>query len=121
MGYKLAGKIKVIEEAQTFASGFTKRQFVVTVEDGKFPQDIALECLQDKVTILDDVSDGDFVDVDFDIRGREYGGRYFNNLVAWRISCEQKSDDGYDGSDGYGAPPVVGGSDNDGYDDTVPF
>ena len=87
MSYKLTGTIKVIQEAQTFSSGFTKREFVVTVEEGKYPQDISLECIQDKVSLLDTVKEGDEVQVSFDIRGREYNGRYFNNLQAWRIKA----------------------------------
>jgi single-strand DNA-binding protein len=47
MGYDLTGKVKLIQDAQTFSSGFTKREMVVTVEDGKFPQEINLEFLQD--------------------------------------------------------------------------
>lgn len=85
MAFELSGKVKLLQEPQTFASGFTKREFVVTVEDGKFPQEISLECLQDKVSLLDSVNAGDEVKVTFDIRGREYNGRYFNNLVAWKI------------------------------------
>ena len=85
MGYELTGKIKVIQEPQTFASGFTKREMAVTVEDGKYPQDISLECLQDKVSLLDNLTEGQEVKVMFDIRGREYNGNHFNNLVAWKI------------------------------------
>lgn len=85
MAYDLTGKVKLILEPQTFVSGFTKREIVVTVEDGKFPQDISLEFLQDKVSLLDSVSEGQGITVFFDIRGREYNGRYFNNLVGWKI------------------------------------
>lgn len=85
MAYELSGKVKVIQDAQTFGSGFTKREFVVTVEDGKYPQDINLELVQDKVSLLDTVNVGDEVTVTFDIRGREYNGRYFNNLQAWKL------------------------------------
>ena len=87
MAYDLTGKIKLIQDAQTFSSGFTKREMVVTVEDGKFPQDINLEFLQDKVALLDTVAVGQEVKVSFDIRGREYNGRYFNNLVGWKIDA----------------------------------
>ena len=86
MSYDLTGKIKVVQAAQTFgAKGFTKREFVVTVTEGKYPQDIVLECVQDKVNLLDGLKEGQTVTVTFDIRGREYNGRYFNNLQAWRI------------------------------------
>ena len=85
MAYDLTGKIKIIQEAKTFDSGFTKREMVVIVEDGKYPQEINLEFVQDKISLLDDLQAGQQVTVTFDIRGREYNGRYFNNLQGWKI------------------------------------
>jgi hypothetical protein len=85
MAYELSGKIKLIQDPKTFDSGFTKREMVVTVEDGKYPQDINLEFVQDKAALLDNLQPGQEVKVTFDIRGREYNGRYFNNLQGWRI------------------------------------
>jgi hypothetical protein len=86
MAYELTGKIKLIQEAMTFDSGFTKREMVVIVEDGRYPQEINLEFVQDKVALLDSLQVGQEVTVTFDIRGREYNGRYFNNLQGWKIA-----------------------------------
>lgn len=86
MAYDLTGKVKLIQAVQTFDSGFTKREMVVIVEDGKYPQEINLEFVQDKVRLLDNVQVGQEVTVTFDIRGREYNGRYFNNLQGWKIA-----------------------------------
>ena len=88
MAYELTGKIKIIQEEQTFDSGFSKREMVVTVEDGNYPQDINLEFVKDKAKLLDDLQPGQEVTVTFDIRGREYNGRYFNNLQGWKVSSE---------------------------------
>ena len=85
MAYELTGKIKLIQEPKTFDSGFTKREMVVVVEDGKYPQEINLEFVQDKVALLDTLQPGQEVTVSFDIRGREYNGRYFNNLQGWKV------------------------------------
>ncbi len=85
MAYDLTGKVKLIQAAQTFDSGFTKREMVVIVEDGKYPQEINLEFVQDKVGLLENLQVGQQVTVTFDIRGREYNGRYFNNLQGWKI------------------------------------
>ena len=85
MAYDLTGKIKLIQEAKTFDSGFTKREMVVIVEDGKYPQEINLEFVQDKISLLDNLQPGQEVTVTFDIRGREYNGRYFNNLQGWKV------------------------------------
>ncbi len=85
--YETAGKIKVINETQSFASGFTKREFVVTTEHDKFPQDLKFEVVKDKCSLLDAFEIGQDVQVNFDIRGNEYNGKYFVNLSAWKIQA----------------------------------
>ncbi|QHI68113.1 DUF3127 domain-containing protein [Tichowtungia aerotolerans] len=121
MAYELTGKVKLVQDSQTFASGFTKREVVVTVEDGKYPQDINLEFLQDKVSLLDNVSEGQEIKVSFDIRGREYNGRYFNNLVGWKI----EGDDAAAPAPAAAAddrPPIPDDSEAPGeFDDDIPF
>jgi len=88
MTYELTGNIKVLLDMQTFDSGFTKREFVVTVPDGKYPQDIKLEFVKDKCALLDSVQEGDEVKVTFDLRGNEYNGKYYVNLTARRIESQ---------------------------------
>ena len=117
MAYDLTGKVKLIQDAQTFGSGFTKREMVVVVEDGKYPQEINLEFVQDKVSLLDNVQVGQEVTVTFDIRGREYNGRYFNNLQGWRIQAGESTA-------AADQPPVSDKdvpADFDEYEDDIPF
>ncbi len=118
MAYELSGKIKLIMEPKTFGSGFTVREFVVTVDDGKYPQDIVLQFVQDKVSLLDSVQVGQEVTTSFDIRGREYNGRYFNNLQAWKIEAGAAAAGDDD------KPPVSDKdvpADFDEYEDDIPF
>jgi len=109
VAYELTGKIKLIQDAKTFESGFTKREMVVIVEDGKYPQEINLEFVQDKIALLDSLNVGQEVTVTFDIRGREYNGRYFNNLQGWKIVAM-----GEEQSPPYPTPPDI-------EDDDIPF
>ncbi len=85
--YELSGTVKEIFEEQTFASGFNKREFVVTSTADKFPQDIKFECLKDKVELVNRLNKGDQVKVTFDINGREWQGKYFINLAAWKVEA----------------------------------
>ena len=118
MTYDITGKVKLIQESQTFASGFTKREVVVTVEDGKYPQEINLEFLQDKVSLLDNLSEGQEIKVFFDIRGREYNGKYFNNLVGWKIETSEAAEapSGSGESDRPVLPPEVESEDEEPFD-----
>jgi hypothetical protein len=119
MAYELTGVVKLIGAAQTLgAKGFTKREFVVTVDDGKYPQDIALECVQNNVKLLDVVKPGQAVTVTFDIRGREYNGRYFTNLQAWRIKAADQAP--ADAGDDDRMPQDTAAADS-ADDDDIPF
>lgn len=82
--YEMEGTVKVVFDQQTFPSGFTKREFVVTSDD-KYPQDIKFECVKERCDMLANVQQGDRVKVNFDIRGNEYKERYYVNLSAWKL------------------------------------
>lgn len=115
MAYELSGKIKLIQDPKTFDSGFRKREMVVIVEDGRYPQEINLEFVQDKVALLDDLQPGQEVTVAFDIRGREYNGRYFNNLQGWKVTLAEDSGSPGDGDDSQYPTP------SDFEDQDIPF
>jgi len=84
MSYEVKGKINVIKPIQTFDSGFQKREFVITTNE-QYPQDIKLEFIKDKCSLLDKFKQGQDVKVSFNLRGSEFNGKYYVNLNAWRI------------------------------------
>jgi hypothetical protein len=80
------GEIIAIDEIIEFDSGFTKREFVIkSTDDGEYPQDIKFELVKDKTALVDKYKLGDKVTVHFNVRGREYNGKYYVNLVAWKL------------------------------------
>lgn len=85
MAFEVEGTIKLIMDTQTFGSGFTKREFVVTIGDDRYPQDIKMEVVKDKTSLLDRYKTGQRVKIGFDLRGGEHNGRYYVNVQAWRI------------------------------------
>lgn len=83
--YELTGTVNVIMDPVTFPSGFTKREFVVTTDNERYPQSIKFECVKDRCVLLDGIQPNQRVTVSFDVRGNEYKGRYFVSLSAWNI------------------------------------
>ncbi len=86
---ELTGKVKKIFDTQTFDSGFRKRELVITTDEN-YPQDIIIEFLQDRISLLDGVNEGENLKVSINIRGREWinpqgEAKYFNSIVGWRI------------------------------------
>ncbi len=87
MSLQLSGTIKVIFDTQTFPSGFSKREFVITTAE-QYPQDVKFEVVKDKTSLLDKYAEGQQVTVSFNVRGNCYQEKYFVNLQAWRIEAE---------------------------------
>lgn len=85
MELKIKGKVKVIMDTETFDSGFSKKEFVITTDE-KYPQDVKLELIKDKTDLIDPYKVGSDIEVSFNVRGNEYNGRYFVNIQAWRIA-----------------------------------
>ena len=91
MSYTITGQLIVIGQTETVGtSQFEKRQIVVETT-GQYPQQIALELVKDKCSLMESFKVGDMVEVGFDLRGREYNGKYFVNLNAWKINRAQQN------------------------------
>jgi hypothetical protein len=92
--FKLSGTIKVIGEKKDVSDKFSKREFVVTInESDKYPQDIMMQLTNAKCDELNSFMEGQSVDVSFNLRGREWTSpqgevKYFNTIEAWRIELQ---------------------------------
>lgn len=53
-------------------------------QDSQYPKRMVFNIFGDKIDQFQ-VAEGQMVKVDFDIEGREYNGRWFNNVRAWRV------------------------------------
>jgi hypothetical protein len=85
---EITGTIKHINDTEVISDKYKKRTFVITTTD-KYPQDIQFQASQDKVDMLNGFKAGQSVTVSFNIRGREYNGKYYNSLDAWKVSFAQ--------------------------------
>ncbi|CAA7392134.1 DUF3127 domain-containing protein [Chryseobacterium fistulae] len=86
---ELQGTVKKLFDAQTFASGFQKREMVILTQE-QYPQPINIEFLSDKISLLDNIAEGENVKVGINIRGREWTSpqgetKYFNSITGWRV------------------------------------
>lgn len=77
-------------DTQKVSDKFQKREFVLKTEASTtYPQHVSFQVTQDKCDLLDRFEIGTEVQVQFNLRGREWNGpqgvKYFNTLEAWRI------------------------------------
>lgn len=87
MAFEVEGKLHRIFPTEQKSSSFSAREFVLEVPDGNYPQLIKFQAVQERCGILDNFNEGDTVRVSFDLRGREWNGKYLTNLNAWRIDA----------------------------------
>ncbi len=85
---KVTGTIKLINAEQVISEKFRKREFVITTED-KYPQDILFQLTQNNTDLIDTIRVGEKVEVSYNLRGKEYNGRYYVSLDAWQVSVQQ--------------------------------
>ena len=88
---KITGTLKVKNDTQVVSEAFSKREFVLTVVDGAFSNDILIQLTKDKVTLINDINIGDLLEVDVNLKGKEWTSpsgevKYFNTIEAWKVS-----------------------------------
>jgi single-strand DNA-binding protein len=84
MTFEIEGLLHKKYETESKSSSFQTREFVITTE-GTYPQFVKFQLTQDKCGLLDSFQEGQKLKVSFDLRGREWQGKYFTNLNAWKI------------------------------------
>lgn len=102
--FKMKGVVHKVGQTMIVSEKFSKRELVmVDNSDANYPQYVSFEFTQDKTSLLDNVMEGQEIELSFNLRGREWTSpagdvKYFNTLQGWKIDgeapkVEQKQDD----------------------------
>ena len=82
---KLTGTLIGKSEQRQIAEKFRVMDFVIETHDETYPQSLQFQILTDRIAEMDKYSIGEELEVSFDVRGREYSGKYYNSLNAYKI------------------------------------
>lgn len=85
MSFEVEGKLHKKFDTENKTDTFQARDFVIEISSGNYPQYIKFQLTQDRCALVDDFEEGKPIKVHFDLRGREWNGKYFTNLNAWRL------------------------------------
>ncbi len=115
--YEYTGVVEKVLDLQTFASGFTKRDVVLTDDVGsetKWPNHIAFTFKKDATSLLDGVRPGLRAKIRFAIDGREWTNpqgqvKYFTDLTGLKIEVLKE--------DGTSTEPVPAPAEPEGFAD----
>ncbi|MBR5569183.1 MAG: DUF3127 domain-containing protein [Bacteroidales bacterium] len=89
MAMELEGRIarKLSVQSGTSARGaWSKQEFIFEYQEGNFPTQVCMNVWgEDKVKDLERYQVGDKVKVSFNLSSREFNGRWYTDVRAWRI------------------------------------
>ena len=90
MLYEAFGKLHAIFPEMQVTEKFRKREFVLEIEDGNYPQHVKFQFTQDKCSAISSFQQGEKVKLVFGLSGREATSKdgnlvYYTNLSAWKL------------------------------------
>ncbi len=112
----LTGKIISVlpEKSGTSARGPWRKQEYVVEVPGDYPKQVCFMVWGDKIDQFK-VTEGETLTVHFDLESREYNGRWYTDVKAWRIERPDGQGDRPD------APPPPDEAPPPVFDDDIPF
>ena len=96
MNLKIKGKVVEMLPVQTGTSPrgeWKKQEIVVETSEDQYPKKICFTIFN-KLELLNGISRNSEVEVSFNIKGREYNGKWFHNINAYRIDALAQNDEG---------------------------
>lgn len=95
MSLSIKGKLtkKLNEESGVSKAGkeWKKQSFIIDTS-AQYNSEICFQLFgEEKINMLKDYNEGEDIIVSFNLSSREYNGRYFHNIDAWRL--EKNSSD----------------------------
>ncbi len=88
MSLEISGKIEQIlqpESGVSRAGNEWKKQEFVIGTDEQFPRKVCFTLFNDKTSLLENMKSGDEVKVSFNLESREFNGKWYHNVNAWKI------------------------------------
>jgi len=103
MALELTGKLIQVmpEQSGTGKVGpWTKQEFVIETLD-QYPKKVCFNFWNEKAGVLKTLQEGDTVKVSFNVESRDYNGKWYTDLKAWKLETQGRSVE-----DGSGQSPV---------------
>ncbi len=90
MALELEGTLRqklALQQGTSARGPWAKQEFILEFPDGNFTAQACFTAWgQEKVAELDKYQAGDRIKVSFNLKSREYNGRWYNDLQIWRIA-----------------------------------
>lgn len=61
-----------------------KQDFVIETNE-QFPKKVCFTLFGDKTSLIDGISEGTEIDVSFSVESRDFNGKWYHNINAWKV------------------------------------
>jgi len=107
MSLSIKGRLAQILPVQSGVSKagneWSKQEFVIETFEEQFSRKVCFTLFGDKVSLLNGINQNEEIEVSFNLESREFNGKWFTNVNAWRINPANQ------GQQNTGAPQAFGG------------
>lgn len=93
MALDISGKVVFIlpEQTGTGKNGqWVKQDFVIETQE-QYPRKVCFSAWGDKAAIAKSLKSGDMVNISFNAESREFNGKWYTDLKAWKIDTASSS------------------------------
>ena len=78
-------QILKLESGVSKAGKEWKKQDFILVTNEQFPKTVCFTLFGDKISLIDGISEGSEVEVFFSVESRDFNGKWYHNINAWKI------------------------------------
>jgi len=79
--------LKLEEGVSKAGKAWSKQDFVIETNE-QFPKKVCFTLFGDKVSLIDGISEGSELEVFFNLESRDFNGKWYHNINAWKINAE---------------------------------
>lgn len=117
---RLIQKLNKTEGVSKANKPWSKQEFVIETQE-QYPRKVCMSVMNEKINDLDNINVGDIIKASLNIESREYNGKWYTDVRAWRIEPQ-----GGTQAPNHMAPPTSTGSNTPEYNpdpatDDLPF
>ena len=78
-------------QSGTGKNGQWRKQDVIVETDGQYPKKVCISIWGDKIN-EDQLKVGNRLKIDFDVESREYNGKWYTDVKAWKVSAARQKE-----------------------------
>ena len=83
---KLLQKLPMQSGQGSTGNNWQKQEFIIETTE-QYPKKICAQLWGDKIDQLEKLNIGEMISVSFAVESREYSGRWYTDIKAWRVSA----------------------------------